>query len=265
MPDEFSLSDVEDLLELHKEGFVTMWPKGLPPHLAECLLNKARSADVKDVHNGEDQCVVDSIRKALSCPITGKVPGDAVYCKVDGMTYDRFAITSRIALGMDCQGYQSPFVKGPVTKADLMPNYIVHHILTLLKSIETRRTSEAPSTPESRPSSESRLSAFTCPITLCTMSRPCTTPSGHSYEEDALHKHIDKCGTSPQTRRPLTRSDARRNLSLEHAIDESQGILKDAENEKKKLVDNIISFESHCRGEEVVPNKRRRLTMANSF
>ena len=42
-----------------------------------------------------------------------------------------------------------------------------------------------------------------CPITLCIMCQPAVTPSGHTYEFEALRSWLERVDTSPVTSRPV--------------------------------------------------------------
>ena len=63
---------------------------------------------------------------------------------------------------------------------------------------------------------------FNCPITLVQMNNPVTTPSGRTYEKEAIENWIDCKGTSPMSRNPLSIEELRPNRALKDLIDESK-------------------------------------------
>jgi tetratricopeptide (TPR) repeat protein len=64
------------------------------------------------------------------------------------------------------------------------------------------------------------IHCFVCPISLDMMEDPVVTPSGHSFEREALEEWIDNGGEDPLTRQPLSRADLRPNIALRDAIEE---------------------------------------------
>eukprot|EP00930_Biecheleria_cincta_P092855 TRINITY_DN8290_c0_g1_i4.p1 TRINITY_DN8290_c0_g1~~TRINITY_DN8290_c0_g1_i4.p1 ORF type:complete len:232 (-),score=30.32 TRINITY_DN8290_c0_g1_i4:458-1153(-) len=62
------------------------------------------------------------------------------------------------------------------------------------------------------------VEAFRCPITMMLMKDPTMTPSGNSYDGDAIRKVVEDFGFSPLTKRRLRRSDLIPNRALADAI-----------------------------------------------
>jgi len=59
---------------------------------------------------------------------------------------------------------------------------------------------------------------FCCPITLSLMNDPVISPSGHSYEREAILEHLGKHKTDPLTNEPISIGDLRPNRGLRDAI-----------------------------------------------
>lgn len=60
---------------------------------------------------------------------------------------------------------------------------------------------------------------FLCPITHAFMRDPVTTPNGHSYERSAILRWLRENGTDPMTRRELSPSQLRSNITLRNVCD----------------------------------------------
>ena len=65
---------------------------------------------------------------------------------------------------------------------------------------------------------ENLLEQFVCPITLELLTDPVITPSGVSYERQAIEDWIDQRGTDPMTGQPLTRQQLYPNRGLLAAL-----------------------------------------------
>ena len=61
---------------------------------------------------------------------------------------------------------------------------------------------------------------FRCPITLCVMREPATTPAGITYERAALMRWLDHQRTEPSTKQRLKRSHVVPNLTLRAMIED---------------------------------------------
>ena len=62
-------------------------------------------------------------------------------------------------------------------------------------------------------------SAFMCPLSLDWFTDPVVSPSGHSYERGAITEWIQRHGTDPLTRQPITVTDLYSNRALLTAQD----------------------------------------------
>jgi STIP1 family protein 1 len=58
-----------------------------------------------------------------------------------------------------------------------------------------------------------------CPITLQVMTDPVITPSGETYERQAIEQWLETHGTDPQTRRPLTKEQLIPNRRLKETVE----------------------------------------------
>ncbi|KAJ3146199.1 hypothetical protein HDU89_006340 [Geranomyces variabilis] len=59
-----------------------------------------------------------------------------------------------------------------------------------------------------------------CPLTLDLLKDPVVTPSGITYEREALLQHLDTTKTDPQTRQSLREDQLYPNLALRDAVDD---------------------------------------------
>uniref|UniRef100_A0A7S3Y272 U-box domain-containing protein n=1 Tax=Heterosigma akashiwo TaxID=2829 RepID=A0A7S3Y272_HETAK len=88
--------------------------------------------------------------------------------------------------------------------------------------------------------------SFLCPITQTIMADPVLDEDGNSYDREAIEQWIDRNGTSPITRKPLSKKALRPNRSLLDAIDEYKNRqLKDTEYQSEAqaqpLVDTVMA------------------------
>lgn len=84
---------------------------------------------------------------------------------------------------------------------------------------------------------------FNCPITLVQMDNPVTTPSGRTYEKEAIENWIDLKGTSPTTRTFLSKDQLTPNRALKDLIEESKMKEELSYSEEKIKLDEKIELE----------------------
>lgn len=246
---------LSDMVELHADGAM-LWPKGLSPMVAEQMLslfdaNKAGVGTMK----AED--ILRSLEAFLTCPLSKTRYVDPVFCTGDEQTYERATIESLIRLGPDgITGRTSPISEPFTGPVKLIPN----HFVRLLVAASQRLQAIVDMAGDSRDSCYSEQGgAFTCPLTLDTLSEPMITPSGHTYSGAAIRKCVDQCGFSPQTKRLLRSDQLVPNRALMEAMKESQR--KDDVIERLKSIAKMFASRAAPSTPKAAPStpKRRRL------
>lgn len=214
------------------------------------------------------------LRRVLSCPITGEVFVDPVYCK-DSFTYERRAILGLIRSGPDgIHGNTSPLSQGPIHTTDLKDNHFVRLLVKLLKRLEAKRDAGLAAKVDSDISGELGIDSAMCPISHAEMKSPVMTKSGHTYDRKYIEKWLkDRDCRSPQTRRPNSLSDLRPNFALKSIISElrvSSEEKRKLEAVQKDLLMEVIALESDLRVQQegrtpqTPPRKRRCLRQSVS-